>query len=133
MEKMQQLIRGGRREVRELLSDDAHLFPICLVGGDEAHLVTDRRADASPRRRFPQRGAHGLGIGQAACPDDLERSFRPWCLALFLKTYDTPPPAPADPKGRCSRALRARNGSSPQHAAMTSPRHVSPIAGSVAG
>jgi len=45
---------GWRRQLGHLLSDDAHLLEILLVGRDLEDLFADRGADSSPSRSLPQ-------------------------------------------------------------------------------
>jgi hypothetical protein len=61
------------RELGELLAHAPHLLAIVLVGGEAAHLVSDRRAQPPTCRRLTECRADGLRVGHAIGADDVQR------------------------------------------------------------
>jgi hypothetical protein len=59
-----------------MLANGAHLRTIAIVSRDDEDLFADDRARPAPRSRLTQDCPHGLGIGQAVGPDDIERRGR---------------------------------------------------------
>src|SRR5947209_6746371 len=67
--------RGRRHELRHLLTDDAHLLAIALVGGQTLDLLADRRARSSARGRLAQCGADRLGIREPVGTNHVEGGY----------------------------------------------------------
>src|SRR5205809_192948 len=67
-------VRQARRQLGELFANEPHLFAVVLVRGETAHLVSQGRAGPPTCRCLAECRTHGLGVGEAARTDDLERS-----------------------------------------------------------
>ncbi len=68
--------RRRRHQGGHLLSDDAHLLAIVLVGRHAPHLIADRGTNASACRGLAQRLAHRFGIRHGVGADHVEGSGR---------------------------------------------------------
>ena len=90
-----------RSEPGELLTDDAHLLAIVLVGGESTNFVTDRRAQPATYSGLAERRANGLGVGQAVAANDLQRRRRGVVEPDVKRPSHTPNVAQIMLRGRC--------------------------------
>ena len=64
---------GLGRELGHLLSDDAHLLAVNLIGRESADLFANHRASPPARSSLAQRRPYRLRVGQSIGADNLER------------------------------------------------------------